>query len=110
TIDRAVVDNNGSLTSESTTGGGGIGILPATAAPIVISNSKVSNNQTRGNGGGIGIWAMENAQHADVTVANTEVRGNTIAPAGGADGGGIAVIGYSHLTLVDSVVQGNSAH
>lgn len=109
TIDRVLADRNGSVSSDVTAGGGGIGILPASAAPIVISNSKVSNNVTRGNGGGIEIWSMNREFIADVTVAGTEVSGNAIAPDRLTHGAGIAIVGYSNLTLSDSLVDANSA-
>lgn len=108
-IDEFVADNNGSVSANVTGGGGGIDLLPATAAPIVISNSKISNNETRGYGAGIEIWAMDGSFLANVTVSGTEVRGNTAALDRLLHGGGIGVFGYSNLKLIDSQVVGNTA-
>lgn len=111
TIDQAVVTGNGSVTSTSPIGGGGIHIEPSTAAAIAISNSRISDIETRGNGGGIEVWANNysvNSQFlSNVTISNTEVSGIQIAPDVDRHGGEIALFGPIDATL-DHVLVGSN--
>lgn len=113
TIDQAVVTGNGSVVSTSFVGGGGIHIEPGTAAAIAISNSRISDNETRGNGGGIEVWANNysvNSQFlSNVSISNTEVVGNQIAPDVYRHGGGIALFGPIDATIDNVVIGSNMA-
>ncbi|GAB5513789.1 right-handed parallel beta-helix repeat-containing protein [Rhodopirellula baltica] len=111
-IDQVIATDNGSIVSSSTRGGGGIGISPATAAPIVISNSTVSRNQTRGNGGGIEVWAWNQVNYgftSNVAILNTEVTENQIAPDINRHGGGVALFGSINASLDQVLIEGNVA-
>ncbi|GAA5506892.1 right-handed parallel beta-helix repeat-containing protein [Novipirellula caenicola] len=111
-IDQVTATENGSIFSNSTSGGGGIGVLPSTAAPIVITNSVVSRNQTRGNGGGIEVWAWSSVNYnfmSEVYISNTEVTGNQIAPDVFRHGGGVAIFGSANSTFANVLVEGNVA-
>ncbi len=112
TIDQAVVTGNGSVDSTTYVGGGGIHIEPSTAAAIAISNTRVSDNETRGNGGGIEIWANNGINReflSNVTISNTAVTGNQIAPDVYQHGGGIALFGPIDASIENVVVSGNTA-
>ena len=112
-INEATVTGNGSIVSTTNVGGGGIHITPATAAAIAISNSRVSDNETRGNGGGIEVWAYNypfNREFlSNVTISNTVVTGNQIAPDVNRHGGGIALFGPIRTTIDEVMISGNTA-
>ncbi|WP_186774685.1 right-handed parallel beta-helix repeat-containing protein [Allorhodopirellula solitaria] len=112
-IDQAIVTGNGDIVDNISIGGGGIHIQPSTAAPIAISNSRVNDNATRGNGGGIEVWAYNYSVNSNfltnVTISDTEVTGNQIAPDVARNGGGIALFGPIDAILEDVEVRGNTA-
>jgi hypothetical protein len=111
TIDNVVADGNGDVFANSTIGGGGIRLSPANATPIVVKNSVVSNNQTRGYGAGIEVWNGVSEFLADVTIQDTVIENNSTYL--GQDlvrfGGGIFAGPFANLTIVDSTISGNAA-
>ncbi len=92
TLTGNVVANN-----NADTDGGGIYLFGTTTA--VLNNLVIGNNAISGRGAG--IWVTANS---DVLIANTTVTGNTANNSGG----GIGATN-STITVVDSILWGNSA-
>ena len=111
TIDGVTADGNGSVLAGSTIGGGGIRLNPANSAPIVVRNSAIRNNRTRGWGAGIEVVNSNSTFLGNVTVSGTVIENNETYI--GSDltrlGGGISSANYASLTIEDSVVSGNAA-
>ncbi|WP_160168438.1 right-handed parallel beta-helix repeat-containing protein [Novipirellula maiorica] len=112
TIAGVLATDNGDMNGTTQTGGGGISIVPATSTPITISNSVVSNNETRGTGGGIDIKATASINRdfpADISIVDTTISENVVATELAMQGGGIAFFGHGDLHLQRTTVSDNSA-
>lgn len=95
TVSDNVADGSGEFYTKCGTGGG----IKGEQGPLVVINSTVSGNSSRGNGGGIFV-----ACKCVLELTNSTVSGNE---ATGGSGGGIYIKG--HGQLMNSTVAGNRA-
>jgi CSLREA domain-containing protein len=100
-----LIINDSTVTSNFTTGadrvGGGIGIFGGTTT---IDGSRVSGNDTTGNGGGIYVDNGDDPS-ADVVITNSEIIGNDA----GVGGGGIFIEEDAVVTLTNVTVSSNTS-
>ena len=106
TIQSVQATGNGSNFLGDGTGGGGISIHTASPEPILIEDVNVSDNQSRGNGGGIEIVALSLSHTPAVTIRDSTVANNSNQFAQVPGGGGIAVT-YASLSISGSTISGN---
>ncbi len=112
-VDGVLIEGNGRLDISYNPGGGGMHIRPGSATPITISNSLIRGNQNWGNGGGIEIWAPQTDFMANAIISNSIVEDNATLQDGlnsRGFGGGIASLGNTNLTVIDSTIQRNAAY
>jgi subtilisin family serine protease len=120
---------NSTVDSNTATWGSGVSGHFGDGERLYVSGSTISNNSATGNGGGVTFWGT--AAGSTGTIVNATVSGNSASHSGGiraanagqltiinstitdnhaADqGGGIARVGWSYLTLQNSIVAGNTA-
>ena len=111
TLQRSNVSRNTRLDNAGDGGGIGNQSTPSSLlkATLIISDSTISDNVTRNNGGGIFNFG------GTVTVTNSTLSQNTVGTLGGGSGGGIANFGFNldgvlftgTLTVTNSTISGN---
>jgi acetyl esterase/lipase len=103
TVDHCIIANNGA-TSGVNDYGGGIGALN-TAGPVVVDTCLIVGNKLTASGGlGAGIGIKN--EHVALVVRNCTISGNV---ATSRSGGILTEGGWGPITLVNTVVAGNSA-
>ena len=103
TVDHCIIANNGA-TSGVNDYGGGIGALN-TAGPVVVDTCFIVGNKLTASGGlGAGIGIKN--EHVALVVRNCTISGNV---ATSRSGGILTEGGWGPITLVNTVVAGNSA-
>lgn len=102
TLDNATIDNN-----TANVGGGVFWELDETYAPVLITDSSISNNLAEsGNGGGLFLY-FDDGLYTSMTIRNTVIDGNYASE----DGGGIWFYdddGYD-LVIENSTISNNTA-
>ena len=95
-IDGSLTVTNSTVSGNSATTGGGI----VSYGTLTATESTVSGNQATTSGGGIALYGA-------ATIAGSTISANQVAAGG--SGGGIVVTPAKQLTLVNSIVSGNSS-
>ncbi len=93
---------NGNIANGTSDGGGGI---RHASLSLDITNSTLSGNSTKNNGGGIFTYAV----NAGVALVNVTITNNTADSdsVGGGNGGGVYA-GYGPINIFNSILAGNS--
>ena len=112
-VNGVTLEGNGTTAVSYNPGGGGMHVRPGSATPITVSNSVIRGNRNWGNAGGIEFWGPQTDFMANAIISNSILEDNATlldGSNGRGQGGAIASIGNTHLTLISSTIQGNAAY
>jgi Bacterial Ig domain/Right handed beta helix region len=112
-VDGVTVERNGNLDQLYNPGGGGMHVRPGAATPIVVSNSIFRGNRNPGNAGGIEFWGPQDNFIANAIISNSIIENNLTLRDGAngrGNGGGLASIGNTSLTVIQSTIKGNASY